>query len=301
MAETIYLAVTGNDSTAVHGDINYPYASLATALSSISAHDTTVILRDGTHTLLSTEGHLDTSNVIGHTGDPEGAPNLVHVVRSNVTIQAENEHKATIDCQNTQGAIWFMTNWADGLTPETATGRGEDGGFSLSTGVGDTKVNNIKFSGLIIANFKKTSGRYNFSEVDANVNGNGANFINVGTGFVPATGAAGVNVTLDKCIIRDCIIQSANPGKDFQMGLVGIRQQRATTGARVDDMAYVSGGSLPHSLYKCPGSWDHAGGQNITYTQCLFKDIGSDPDDLKSAEDDLYRWGRRYLPLPFIN
>ena len=98
MAETIYLAVTGNDSTAVHGDINYPYASLATALSSISAHDTTVILRDGTHTLLSTEGHLDTSNTTGHTGDPEGAPNLVHVVRSNVTIQAENEHKATIDC-----------------------------------------------------------------------------------------------------------------------------------------------------------------------------------------------------------
>jgi hypothetical protein len=286
MAETIYLAVTGNDSTAVHGDINYPYASLATALSSISAHDTTVILRDGTHTLLSTEGHLDTSNTTGHTGDPEGAPNLVHVVRSNVTIQAENEHKATIDCQNTQGAIWFMTNWADGLTPGTVLGI--NGNLSFETGVGDTKVNNIKFSGLIIANFKKTSGRYNFSETDASVNGNGANFINVGTGFIPAAGQAGVNVTLDKCIIRDCMLQSANPSKDFQMGLVGVRQQRPTTGARVDDMAYVSGGSTPNATYKAPGSWEGQGGQNITYTQCLFKNIGSDPDDLVAGTYGLF-------------
>jgi len=294
MAETIYLAVTGNDSTAVNGDINYPYASLATALSSISAHDTTVILRDGTHTLLSTEGHLDTSNTTGYTGDPEGAPNLVHVVRSNVTIQAENEHKATIDCQNTQGAIWFMTNWADGLTSETWVGTSSD------SGLGDTKVNNIKFNGVIIANFKKLSGLYNFSTTDATANGNGANFINVSTGFITVSGEAGVTVTLDKCIIRDCTIQSAGAGatKDFQMGLISHRDQVSNAGARLDDMAYVSGGSAPHGIYKAPETTNSRGGQNITYTQCLFKNIGSDATDSSAGSYGLFNGigGRKSVP-----
>ena len=309
MAETIYLAVTGNDSTAVHGEIDSPYASLATALSSISAHDTTVIIKDGTYTLTSSDGHLDTSrDAVGYTGDPAGAPRLVHVVRSNVTIQAENDHKAIIDCQNTQGAIWFMTNWADGLYLYSTAGYFNWGGNPSDQAIGDTKVNNITIKGLVVKNFKKSSGKLNFDQSDPTGNGNGANFINVGNGFAATSGAPGTKVTLDKCIFKDSINQSGGGGKvEWNMGFVSPRFQHMDDGARQEEMRYVVPNGPPTgtegNMYaKSPTSYNPTGSVAIIYTQCLFTNIGADPDDANAGTYGLFdSMGGRQTVRPVAN
>ena len=274
MAETIYLATTGNDTTAIHGNIDFPYATLTTALTSISSHDTTLLIKDGTYTLTSSNGTKDVSNSSNEPSD-DPYPNLVHVFKSNITLSAENVHKSIIDCQNTQGGIWFLTNFADGINSSNRLGDNDN------SGVGDTRQTSITLDGLVIANFKKTA-TLNNNRGSAVKNGSSAGFINVSQGFVPAVGQPGSDITVNRCVLSACIVQNSS---NTDVGIVSTRRQDTETATNNPLSAELN---LTDDDTIRPLNETADGGVRITYKNCLFNKFSTDETDEAAGSFGLF-------------
>ncbi len=336
MAETIYVAIDGDDNTARGGSIDYPFKKFSTALYAVSAYDTTVILRDGTYPLHRDDGEFgsmtyswqpstgaeapgywevvssgtygmrsdppcllgqvtsDDDNSVGGpayrtshasatalgmeinlahgmvrgetaTGNALGQPRTINIPWPNVTIKAENQEKAIIDCGGSQPGIHFLTRW--------------------SGSQGSTYVpNKAHIEGLVIKNFVKKSFKSNDNGGFDQNGGIGTGLFNVSHGWKDTTsgngggnspGPYGLNsvmeIKMHKCVIQDCIIQ--NTYQSNCLGLLGALHQGESTHRAVECVA--SGG-----VYQAPArSSGYVNGCRFTYSNCLFNNIYTDEDD----------------------
>jgi hypothetical protein len=288
MAETIYLAVTGNDATGT-GSINSPFATFATTLSAVSAHDTTIIIKDGTYTFNGdTDGVQDRSAVqtIGDYTTGNGVenpdypfPRLIHIIHTNLKIEAENHGKVTIDCVNTQPGIWFLTQWVDSFLTSQPYGN------SFDVLEGYTKANAVSAIGLTFTNYKKMHVLVNWSNTTPTANGSSSGIFNFSDGFFSRQ-----TILLHKCVIKDSIIQN---NQYTQIGIVSSRRQTSKT-VRADELAAQPDVATNVS----PAGTNSSGGWGVTYSQCLLNNIGSDVNSngTYSFATARYSGNATYLP-----
>ena len=256
MSDTIYVNLTGDNSSAVHGNINMPYEDLQTALSAISADNTSIVISNGTYSFPESAVGVEWQEVTSAS-----YARTLNIPFKNITIRAINQEKVILDCMDTQPAVWFLSPY-ESYTP---------GG---SNPIARTS---ILIDGIVVKNFKKTEP-YDNSSSNSSFRKNGSALFNVSAGIESAP----ASILMNKCIIQDCIIQ--NYAIAINWGLLGARKQYAgdvdlsgAPGTHRNTELGPNGSTIPRS--QAPNSQDQ-NAVRLSYKNCLFNNIHTDQTGL---------------------